>query len=65
MSRDYYGKCGTCKYCDLGDVYRSWTSGNQFKCLRSSYRVRADEKPCSRYEPARGRTNDDVAKYDR
>lgn len=64
MSKDYYGKCGMCKYCELGTAY-TFAYSTSFTCTRNNYSVKADEKPCGRYEPAPGRTNDTVARYDR
>lgn len=64
--KSYYGKCGSCKYCVLGDSYKSLFR-HKFKCDRSwsgSY-VYADDDSCNRYEPDRDRTNDMIAKYDR
>ena len=63
-SKDYYGKCGSCKYCELGTAY-TFCYSTKFTCSRNSYDVKADEKPCSRYEPAPGRTNDMIEQYDR
>ena len=62
--KNYYGFCGSCKYCDLGDSYTSSYS-TSFKCSRNGYSVKADEMPCNRYEPDRNRTNDMIEKYDR
>lgn len=64
MSKSYYGLCGSCRYCELGDGYTGAYS-TSFKCSRNGYRVKADEKPCSHYEPAQGRTNDMIAMYDK
>ena len=64
MTKDYYGKCGTCRYCELGTAYTSAYS-TSFNCSRNGYRVKADEKACNKYEPAAGRTNADVARYDK
>lgn len=64
MSKDYYGKCGSCKYCELGTAYTSGYS-TSFKCSRSGYSVKADEHPCNSYEPALGRTNGDIERYDK
>lgn len=64
MSKDYYGKCGSCKHCELGTAYTSAYS-RSFQCSRNGYSVKADEKPCSKYEPALGRCNSDIAHYDR
>lgn len=61
--KNYYGLCGSCKYCELGDNYR-WAYSNSFMCSRNKRRVKADEKPCNRYEPDRSRTNETIAKYD-
>lgn len=64
MSKDYYGKCGTCKYCDLS----AWIKSNyttSFKCTYHNYYVKADEKVCNKYEIVPGRSNDTVAKYDK
>lgn len=64
MSRiDYYGKCGSCKYCELGTGY-AFISKKSFECSHNGYRVEADERPCEHYEPAAGRTNDMIEKYD-
>ena len=64
MAKNYSGRCGSCKYCDLGDNYTFAYSTN-FKCTRNNYRVKADEKPCNRYEVDRTRTNDLIAMYDK
>lgn len=64
MAKNYSGWCGSCKYCDLGDNYTFAYSTN-FKCTRNNYRVKADEKPCNRYEADRSRTNDLIARYDK
>jgi len=61
---DYYGKCGSCKYCQLGTGY-AFISKKAFMCSYKEYRVEADERPCSHYEPAEGRTNEIIAEYDR
>ncbi len=62
--KNYYGYCGSCKYCELGDSYTSCYV-THFKCSRTGHRVTATEKPCDRYEPDRSRTNDMIEKYDR
>ena len=59
---DYYGKCGSCKYCELGTAY-TFAYSTKFTCSRGNYSVKADEKPCSKFEPAPGRTNDMIEKY--
>ncbi len=64
MAKDYYGKCGTCKHCDLGSGYTSCYS-TSFKCTWHNRYVKADEKSCGKFEVAQGRSNADVAKYDR
>lgn len=64
MTKDYYGKCGSCRYCELGTA-STFACSTSFKCSRNGYSVKADEKPCNRYEPALGRTNADIARYDR
>lgn len=63
MSKDYYGKCGSCKFCELGTAHTAAYS-TSFRCTRNSYSVKADEPSCNRYEPALGRTNDTIARYD-
>ena len=45
MTKDYYGKCGTCRYCELGTAYTSAYS-TSFNCSRNGYSVKADEKAC-------------------
>ena len=62
--KDYYGRCGSCKYCELGTAY-TFCLRTTFTCSRYNQSVEADEKPCSRYEPAPGRTNDMIEQYDR
>ncbi len=62
--KDYMGKCGSCRYCDLSSGYTSCYS-TSFKCTRNNYSVKADEKACSRFEIAPGRSNDIIAKYDK
>ena len=64
MTKDYYGKCGSCIYCELGTAY-TLAYSTSFKCSRNGYSVKSDEKHCDRYEPALGRCNDDIARYDR
>lgn len=64
LKRCYYGLCGSCRYCELGDSYTSCYA-TEFKCSRNGYHVKADERPCNQYEPDRGRTNDTIARYDR
>lgn len=62
--KDYYGKCGTCRYCELGTANTSWYS-TTFQCSRNGYSVKADEPACDRFEPAKNRTNELIEKYDR
>ena len=64
MSKDYYGKCGMCKYCELGTAY-TWAYSTSFTCSRYNRSVKADENACGSYEPALGRTNEAVAQYDK
>ena len=64
MAKDYYGKCGTCKHCDLNSGY-TFCYSTSFKCTRNGYSVKADEKKCNKYEPDYGRSNDLIAKYDK
>lgn len=62
--KNYYGCCGSCVYCELGDGYTvAYTT--KFKCSKNGYRVKADENPCNKYEPDRNRTNEIIQKYDR
>lgn len=60
--KNYYGLCGSCKYCELG-TGTTYAYATSFKCSRGGYYVKADEKPCNRYEPDRTRTNDIIDKY--
>jgi len=62
--KNYYGCCGSCMYCVLGDSYTSFYT-TKFKCSRNGYRVKADEKICNKYEPDRTRTNEIIEKYDK
>lgn len=64
MSKDYSGKCGSCKYCELGTAY-TFSYSTSFTCSRNNYSVKADEKTCNKYEPAPGRTNEMIKKYDK
>lgn len=63
-NKNYYGLCGSCRYCELGDSYTSCYT-THFKCARNGYRVKADEKPCNKYEPDRDRTNEVIEQYDK
>lgn len=66
MAKNYFGKCGSCKYCDLksGETFAYSTS---FVCTRSvaKYRVKADEKPCNKYEADYSRSDSYIASYDK
>lgn len=62
--KNYTGHCGSCKYCELG-TGETFAYVTTFKCARNGYSVTAMEKPCNRYEPDRGRTNDMIERYDR
>ena len=62
--KNYYGYCGSCKFCELGTGYTVAYS-TSFKCSKNRYSVKADEKPCNKYEPDRNRTNDIIEKYDK
>lgn len=64
MQKDYYGKCGSCIHCDLSSGY-TFLYSTDFKCLKTGYRVKADEKICSRFEIAKGRSNKIIAEYDK
>ena len=64
MAKDYYGKCGSCKHCELGTGYTSLYS-TSFTCSRNNYSVKADEKPCNKFEPALGRSNAMIEKYNK
>lgn len=64
MGESYYGKCGSCRYCELGTA-ETIAYSTSFMCSRNNRRVKANENPCSRYEPDRARTSDTIAKYDR
>ncbi len=62
--KDYFGKCGSCIHCDLSSAY-TFLSSTSFMCTRNRHRVKADEKPCHRFEIAKGRSNDTIAMYDK
>ena len=64
MSKDYYGKCGTCKYCELSN-WSKFAYTKSFKCTYHNFYVKADEAICNKYELVQGRSNEIVAKYDR
>lgn len=63
-NKDYMGCCGSCVDCDLSDSYTGFCS-TTFKCTRYNRSVKADEKACSKFEPAKNRSNETIAKYDR
>lgn len=62
--KNYYGHCGSCKYCNLEDGH-TFAYSTEFKCTRNGYRVKADEKPCNRYEADLSRSNEMIERYDR
>ena len=63
-SKTYYGRCGTCRYCDLSSGY-TFCNSTSFRCTRNNYSVKADEKPCNRYECDRSRSTEIIARYDK
>lgn len=63
-AKSYYGKCGSCKYCELGTAY-TFAYSTSFQCSRNHYSVKADERACNHFEPDIGRTNDIIAMYDK
>ena len=63
IRKNYVGCCGSCVDCDLGDSYRALYT-TTFKCTRYNRSVKADEKGCSKFEPAKNRTNELIAKYE-
>lgn len=66
MAKNYSGKCGSCKHCDLSTAY-TFCYSTSFICQHSvaKYRVKADEKPCNCYERDWSRSDDYIAKYDK
>lgn len=62
--KNYLGCCGSCVYCDLSDSY-TFLCTTKFHCTRNNYSVKADEKACNRFEPAKNRSNEVIAKYDK
>ena len=62
--KDYAGCCGACADCDLNDCYKFLYSMT-FKCARYDRYVKADERGCGRFEPARGRSSEIIEKYDK
>lgn len=64
MSKNYMGRCGQCKHMDLNSGY-TFCYSTSFTCTRNNYSVKADEKPCNRFEADWGRSNDQIAKYDK
>lgn len=63
--KDYYGKCGSCTYCELGSGEPSAFFTTTFRCSHRNFSVKLDEEFCSKFEPAPGRTNEIIEKYDR
>lgn len=64
LKKDYIGCCGSCIDCNLNDSYTVLYT-TKFKCTRYNRYVKADEQACSRFEPAKNRTNELIAKYDK
>lgn len=64
MGKDYYGKCGFCRHCDLTSG-NTWCFSTSFKCTRNGYTVKADEKPCNKFEMDGSRSNSMIASYDK
>lgn len=62
--KDYIGCCGSCVDCDLGDSYTALYT-TTFRCTRWNRFVKADEKACGKFEPAKNRSNDMIEKYDK
>ncbi|MBE6953266.1 MAG: hypothetical protein E7452_06915 [Ruminococcaceae bacterium] len=62
--KDYFGKCGACKFCDLSSG-STFCYTTKFDCTRFRQSVKADENGCNKFEPAPGRTNEIIAKYDK
>lgn len=62
--KDYMGRCGSCFFCELNDSY-TFLYTTTFKCTQWNRSVKADETACRKFEPAKGRTNEIIAKYDR
>lgn len=64
--KNYIGCCGSCVHCDLSDSYTSLYT-TTFKCTWWNRSVKAndDAKDCKKFEPAKNRTNDLIAKYDK
>lgn len=64
-TKNYYGKCGSCKHCNLGKSYKSGFYTYSFECTGGFFNkyVKADEDPCNKYEPDRSRTNEMIDKY--
>lgn len=64
VMKDYFGCCGSCVHCNLGDSY-TFCYSTTFKCTRNGYSVKASEKACNKYEPGKNRTNEMIAKFDK
>ena len=66
MGKNYYGKCGMCKHLKLETAY-TFCYSTTFKCAKDSFgsSIKADDKPCSKYEPDNSRTNEYIAKFDK
>lgn len=63
-TKDYIGCCGSCVNCALNDSY-TFLYTTTFKCTQWNRSVKADEKACSKYEVAKNRTNDLIARFDK
>ncbi len=63
-TKDYTGCCGSCVHCDLSSGY-TFCYSTSFNCTRNGYSVKADEKRCNKFETAKNRSNDLIAKYDK
>lgn len=63
-NKNYIGCCGSCVDCDLLDSYK-WLYSIEFKCTRYNRWVKAEEKACDKFEPAKNRTSELITKYDK
>ncbi len=62
--KSYYGCCGFCKHMRLYSGY-TFCYSTTFECERRGFRVKADEKPCDKFEADGNRTNEMIAEYDK
>lgn len=62
--QNYLGCCGSCEFCQLNEGQKSGYNVF-FKCTEEAWgnRHKADDRACSKFRPAKGRTNEAIQRY--